>query len=115
MSIIPAVWRRWFGLNEPETIADTPEGRYQALQEASGSRHKSNTEAELKLKTKLPPRCVSCKRFMGKNEGMHILISGDWKLHTKCFERVVDKYLENGEVIDLTTGDVHKLEEVDDS
>lgn len=110
MSILPQTWRQWFGLTESAEVSDTPEGRYAALQEASGARHRSDTEVELKLKKKLPPRCVGCKRFMSKDEGMHILISGDWNLHTKCFERVVDRYLENGEVIDLTTGKVHKID-----
>ena len=106
-------WKQWFGLSSTD-VKDTPEGRYMALQEASGAKHKEEEDVTLKLKRRLPPRCAGCKRFMGKNEGMHILLSSkDWKLHTKCLERIVDRYLANGEVLDLTTGEIHKLEEVE--
>lgn len=115
MSFIPNVWRKWFGFTEDgDEVRDTPEGRYQALQEASGSKalyDEDNKYKKLELKKKLPPRCVKCKQFMGKNAGMHIMITTDWRLHTACFERVVDHYIERGETIDLTTGEITKLEE----
>jgi hypothetical protein len=46
---------------------------------------------------------------MSYDDGMYIMISGDWRLHIKCFEEVVEKHYEDGEVIDLTTGQVVKV------
>ena len=47
---------------------------------------------------------------MGYSSGMYIMIAEPWRLHISCFERVVEERFENGEVIDLTTGAIHKLD-----
>jgi hypothetical protein len=115
VSIISNTLRLWFGIGdststpvtEPEA---TPAGRYTALQEASGSLDK-DVELKLKIRKRLPPRCIGCKRFMGKNEGMHIYIDESWKLHIKCFANVIDQHIAKGELLDLTTCGIHKLVE----
>jgi hypothetical protein len=72
----------------------------------SGSRHKDFDK--LQLKRKQAPRCAKCKRFMGHDDGMYILISSDWRVHIHCFSTVLERHFENGEVLDLTTGQIVK-------
>lgn len=116
MSVLPSLWRKIFsGGPSPTAVEDTPEGRCAELQAASGARTRSESdEPKLELKKKLPARCVVCKRFMSRSDGFYIYIDTDWKLHTKCFEKLVDKHLEKGEVIDFTTGNIQQLLEVDE-
>ena len=38
------------------------------------------------------------------------MIADPWRLHISCFEKVVEERFEAGEVIDLTTGTIHKLD-----
>jgi hypothetical protein len=47
---------------------------------------------------------------MSYDDGMYIMISGDWRLHITCFEEVIERHFEDGEVIDLTTGQVIKVD-----
>jgi hypothetical protein len=39
---------------------------------------------------------------------MHIMITQKWRVHIKCFSEEVDRRLEAGESIDMTTGEVIK-------
>ena len=97
-------WHEWFV--EP---SDTP--AHVSSDEAdimSGARHKDYDKLELKRKQ--APRCAKCKRFMGFNDGMFVIISGDWRVHIRCFCEVLERHFENGEVIDLTTGNIMKVE-----
>jgi len=79
-----------------------------ALRTQSGSGHKEYKEP---FQTTLP-KCVSCKEDMGYDAGMHLMISSSWKLHIACFYSVVDRHERNGEVIDLSTGTIHKKEDL---
>ena len=38
------------------------------------------------------------------------MIAEPWRLHIKCFERVVEERFKAGEIIDLTTGAIHKVD-----
>ena len=78
-------WREWL-LNTPED----PD-IYQNIMEESGSSHMPEEKKDIKKPRQLPPRCLYCKKFMGKNEGMHIFISWDWKLHIKCFKKLEEQ------------------------
>lgn len=78
-------WREWLAANSPEA----PE-IYDAIMEESGSSHQPDKKI-IKKPRKMPPRCLYCKKFMGRNEGMHIFINWDWKLHIKCFEKLEDQ------------------------
>jgi len=101
----PRNWREWF-ISPSE---DTP--THEQAEEAdiqSGAQHKDFDKLQLKKPT--PPRCASCKRFMGYSDGMYIIVSGDWRLHISCFETVVERHFEDGEVIDLTTGQIVKVD-----
>lgn len=104
-------WREWFVPAEetPPAHVQNDEAELQ-----SGARHKDFDKLE--LKRKMPPRCAKCKKFMGFDDGMYIMISGDWRIHIGCFNHVIERHFEDGEVIDLTTGQIIQVEpEVDDS
>ena len=104
----PRGWREWFVRSE-ETPAYHDESTQ--VEVVSGAGHKDYDKLE--LKKKLPPRCASCKQFMGHNSGMHILISTDWRVHIHCFTKVLERHFENGEVIDLTTGNISAVDSED--
>ena len=109
-------WQEWFvPPNDNDDPADTEYTRAEAAAEAAGSRSRAE-DYKMQHKKRPRPRCVSCKKFMGFSSGMYILINDPWRLHIGCFEKIVSERFEEGEVIDLTTGTIHKLEsEVDDS
>ena len=95
-------WHDWFV--EP-TEAETPDHvTNDEVDIMSGSRHKDYDS--LDLKRSQAPRCAKCKRFMGYDDGMYIIISGDWRVHIRCFSEVLEQHFEKGEVIDLTTGNI---------
>ena len=99
-------WQEWF-LPPDETDVPTEYSRAEEAAEVSGSRNKYVDQI---LEVKKPqPRCVSCRKFMGYSSGMYIMIADPWRLHISCFERVVEERFEQGEVIDFTTGTIHKL------
>ena len=102
-------WREWFVPPEDtEDPADTEHSRRMAAAYVAGS---STTDGDLLLSTKkVQPRCVSCKEFMGYSSGMYIMIADPWRLHISCFSKVVEERFEQGEIIDLTTGTIHKLD-----
>ena len=100
-------WREWFV--PPDETTEVSE--YQQMEdaaEAAGSRNKTLDKLLLKVKTQ--PRCVSCKRFMGYSSGMYIMINEPWRLHISCFEKVIEEKFKDGEVIDLNTGTIIKLD-----
>jgi hypothetical protein len=41
---------------------------------------------------------------------MHIMISRSWRIHIECFSAVLERHFEEGEVIDLTTGAICKVD-----
>ena len=43
---------------------------------------------------------------MGYNDGMYIIVNGPWRLHIKCFEKVIEERFEDGEILDLNTGEI---------
>jgi hypothetical protein len=57
------------------------------------------------------PKCVACQADMSFDDGMYIMISTDWRIHISCFDEVIERHFEDGEVIDLTTGQIHKVDE----
>jgi hypothetical protein len=100
-------WREWF---IPPDDEDIP--LHQAEDEVrliAGSGHRGE-DNPLVLEKKMPPRCASCKRFMGHDTGMHIMISRSWRIHIECFSAVLERHYEEGEVIDLTTGAICKVD-----
>jgi hypothetical protein len=103
-------WREWFV--PPEDVASEASELDQARVE-SGAGHIDDNFKKLSLKRKLPPRCAKCKRWMGFDDGMYIIISGDWRVHVNCFSEVLERHFDNGEVLDLTTGNIVKAEEAD--
>ena len=108
-------WRDWFVPPDDEgEVSEYQQGIDAA--DAAGSRN-SSSDPLLQLKPKTQPRCVSCKKYMGYSSGMYIMIGDPWRLHISCFDKVVEEKFEEGEVIDLTTGQIHNLNdrEIDDS
>ncbi len=95
-------WREWF--LAPDGTPEHSQNEQADIE--SGLRHREYDE--LQLKRKQPPRCTKCKRFMGHDDGMYIIISGDWRVHIRCFGEVLERHFEQGEVIDLTTGNIVK-------
>jgi hypothetical protein len=86
----------------------------------SGVGHRDENFNKLSLQRELPPRCAKCKRWMGYNDGMYIIISGDWRVHIRCFATILERNFKNGEAIDLSTGNIIEVDtlenkEVDDS
>ena len=107
-------WQEWFvPPDATDNPADTEYSRIEAAAEAAGSRNRFVDQVP-SLKKRPRPRCVSCRKFMGYSSGMYIMIAEPWRLHISCFERVVEERFENGEVIDLTTGAIHTLEQEGD-
>ncbi len=105
-------WREWFlPPDEDDEDLCSVEDNVRSI---SGSGHKGE-DGQLKEKKKLPPRCASCKKFMGHETGMHIMISNAWRIHIECFSRVLERHFEDGEVIDLTTGAICKIDPPEDT
>jgi RNase P subunit RPR2 len=77
------------------------------IRSISGAGHQGDDKLKL-LPTLRRPRCAKCKKFMGFSTGMHIMITQKWRVHIKCFSEEVDRRLEAGESIDMTTGEVIK-------
>ena len=103
-------WQEWFvPPDETEDPSDTEFTRAEAAADAAGSRNRY-VDRPLDLKKRPRPRCVSCRKFMGFKSGMYILINDPWRLHISCFEKIVEERFLEGEVIDLTTGAIHKLD-----
>ena len=97
-------WRDWFVPDDHTPAHEQGE----VAEITSGARHKDYDSLQLKRRT--PPRCAKCKKFMGFGDGMFIIISGDWRVHIHCFGEVLERHFEHGEVIDLTTGNIVKVE-----
>ena len=99
-------WREWF---IPEDGEITPIEEEEAVRNASGAGHQGE-EKTLKLKKRTPPRCAACKKFIGFDTGLHLMISHDWRVHVSCFDSVLERHFENGEVINLSTGEICKVD-----
>ncbi len=98
-------WREWFVGPEEEEPAHQQE---EEIRLVAGAGHREEGKS-LHLRNKLPPRCATCKKFMGHESGMHIMLTQDWRIHIKCFSEVIEAHLAEGEVLDLGTGQVTKL------
>jgi len=48
---------------------------------------------------------------MGFDDGMFIILSGEWRIHIRCFSEVLERHFEKGEAIDLTTGNIVRIGE----
>jgi hypothetical protein len=103
-------WREWFIPPEEEVPAQQVEDEIRIV---SGAGHQEEHKLHHPPK-KVPPRCASCKKFIGFNTGMHLMISSDWRVHIHCFAEVLERHYKDGEVIDLTTGSIRKVEEFED-
>jgi hypothetical protein len=97
-------WRDWF--IPPDGVVGHAQNELADVE--SGSRHKDYDT--LQLKRKQAPRCATCKRWMGHDDGMYILLDAEWRIHMHCFSKVVEQHYEDGEVIDLTTGNIMQRE-----
>ena len=104
---MPRNWKEWF---VPPEDTDTEAQQLEQARQESGTG--SRDEAfSLTVKKKQAPRCAHCHRFMGYDDGMYIIVTGAWRLHIRCFEKVVEKHFKDGEVIDLTTGQIVSIHE----
>ncbi len=105
-------WHDWFEIPEDEesSIGQTED----EIRVVSGAGHRDE-DKPLHLRKRLPPRCASCKKFIGFDSGMHIMLTQEWRIHIGCFTEVVERHLEEGEAIDLTTGQVVKFERPEDN
>ena len=90
----------------PPEEQDTDAEQLDQVRSESGAGHRDEEHGILQLKKKMPPRCAGCHRWMGYNDGMYIIVSGNWRLHIRCFEKVVEKHFEDGEILDMTTGEI---------
>ncbi len=99
---MPRYWREWF---VPPEDQDSEAQQNDQVRSVSGAGHRDE-ELKLQIKPKQAPRCAGCKRYMGYNDGMYIIVSGPWRLHISCFSKVVEKHFEDGEILDLTTGQI---------
>jgi hypothetical protein len=45
---------------------------------------------------------------------MHLMLSGEWRIHISCFAAVLEAHYELGEVIDLTNGSIRQREDFTD-
>ena len=99
-------WREWFVPEEENTPSLEEET---AIRNVSGAGHQGE-EQTLKLKKQTPPRCAACKRFIGFETGLHLIISQDWRIHVSCFSSVLERHYQNGEVINLSTGEICRVD-----
>lgn len=101
-------WHEWFV--PPRSDDDPPTHVIEDdVRGVSGSGHREACKSP-RLRHKLPPRCASCKRFIGYDTGLHLMISSEWRIHISCFSEVLERHYEDGEVIDLTDGRIRKIE-----
>jgi hypothetical protein len=103
-------WRDWF---VPPNDAEPAHVTEDDIRTTAGAGH-IGEDKPLHLRKKLPPRCASCKKFVGYATGMHLMISSEWRIHISCFAEVLERHYEEGEVIDLTTGAIHSVDEFTD-
>ena len=103
-------WREWFVPPEEEPACHEVEDDVRVT---AGSGHRTAGKA-LHLRKKLPPRCASCKQFIGFDTGLHLMISTNWRIHVSCFASVLERHYEDGEVIDFTTGAIHRVDDYTD-
>lgn len=109
---MPRQWREWFIPQEE----DIPEAsQLDQVRSESGAGHRDEEYLLDKLKKKTP-RCAGCKRYMGYEDGMYITVTEEWRIHIPCFDKVIEQHFKDGEVIDLTTGQIVSVDrETDDS
>ncbi len=105
---MPENWREWFV--PPDGSDSTEAEQNDQVRAESGAGHRDDTLKKPVFTEASQPKCVSCQADMSYDDGMYIMISGDWRLHISCFEDVVERHFEGGEVIDLTTGQVMKVD-----
>jgi hypothetical protein len=110
-------WREWFvpPPDDPNEGTELPPEHVteEEVRMVSGTGHQGNTKP-LKLLQKTPPRCAHCKKFVGYSTGMHLMLSGEWRIHISCFAAVLEAHYELGEVIDLTNGSIRQREDFTD-
>ncbi len=103
-------WREWFITLEDETPAYETEDDIRVV---SGAGHMGEDNT-LRIPKKLPPRCATCKKLVGFDTGMHLMITGQWRVHVSCFAEVLERHYKDGELIDFTNGAIRKID-YDDS
>jgi hypothetical protein len=103
-------WHEWF-----ITPDDDPQAHEaaDAVRVVAGAGHR-DPDKPLHIRETIPPRCAKCKQFVGYDTGMHLMISGSWRIHISCFAEVLEQHWEDGEVIDLTNGSIRTFD-YDDS
>ncbi len=107
---MPRYWREWF---VPPEDQDSEAQQLEQVRQQSGTGNRDE-EFDLAIKKKQTPRCAGCKRFMGYDDGMYIIVSGPWRLHIECFSKVVEERFEDGEVLDLTTGEIINVDNTEE-
>ena len=87
----------------PPEDQDTDAEQLEQARQQAGAGHRDES-IELIIRKKQTPKCAVCKRWMGYDDGMYIIVSGPWRLHIKCFDKVVEERFEAGEILDMETG-----------
>jgi hypothetical protein len=103
-------WREWFVPPDGSTSTEAEQMDQVRVDSGAGHRDEDNFRKRAIFNDPPKPKCVSCQATMSYDDGMYIMISGDWRLHITCFEEVIERHFEDGEVIDLTTGQVIKVD-----
>lgn len=98
-------WREWFISPDSD-----PEAEFDANEVARVESGTGHRDGPVKLKRKLPPRCAKCRKFMGHNDGMYVLLTAEWRVHINCFNDVLQRHFDLGEAIDFETGCVVKVD-----
>jgi hypothetical protein len=101
-------WREWFVPPEPDggSACEVEDD----VRSIAGSGHRNSIKPP-HLRDNTTPRCASCQEPVDFDTGMHLLITSEWRIHIACFAEVLERHYEDGEVIDLTTGTIRKIEE----
>ncbi len=103
-------WRDWFV--PPDTDPQSEFNQDEIARIESGVGHR---DGPVKLKRKLTPRCAKCKRWMGYDDGMYVMLTAEWRVHIGCFNEVLQRHFEKGEAINMETGAVVKVEQEDNA
>lgn len=100
-------WQEWFVT--PEEASEPRHQTEEDVRATSGSGHRDEYRpfAEKKVPT---PRCAKCKKPVNYDTGLHLMLTGQWRIHVSCFAEVLERHFEDGEVIDITTGAIRKVE-----
>jgi hypothetical protein len=100
-------WREWFVT--PEEASEPLHALEDQVRDTAGSGHRCE-DRPFGIKKEPIPRCAKCKEPVDHGTGLHLMLTGQWRIHVSCFAEVLERHFEDGEVIDITTGCIRKVE-----